>query len=352
MTRLMIRAIRLSSQIPGRAYLLLAVIIFGAANAVVRRLTEIGAQNLIHNRNPISLCNVLFIGNLCALLALIVIYGKQWTIQSLKQLSWTDWLGMTGVALLAGALAPALTFMALDLTTVNNVVLIGRIEPPLILALSVLVLGERVNRWVVAGAIISFIGVVLTIVLQSPAENMGMMKMGEFQVGKGELMAAAGAISLAVSTIISKVKLRQIPLGVFVIYRTALGTIIFFITAIVLFGPIHFIDAFSPLLWQWMLIYGAVIVVGGQLCWLTGLKTTGASDVSLASSFSPIAGILAAYLILGEAPTMAQYIGGSVIICGIVLNQIGVSRKATLAVALPPASSAKEKDMEVGFKGI
>lgn len=346
----MVRATRLSSQIPGRAYLLLAVIIFGAANAVVRRLTEIGAQNLILNRNPISFCNVLFIGNLCALLALMVIYGKQWTTQSLKQLSWTDWLGMTGVALLAGALAPALTFMALDLTMVNNVVLIGRIEPPLILALSVLVLGERVNRWVVAGAVISFIGVVLTIVLQSPVENMEMM--GGFQVGRGELMAAAGAISLAVSTIISKVKLRQIPLGIFVIYRTALGTTIFFITALVLFGPIHFIDAFSPLLWQWMLIYGAVIVVGGQLCWLTGLKTTGASDVSLASSFSPIAGILAAYLILGEAPTMAQYIGGSVIICGIVLNQIGVSRKATLAVALPPASSAKEKDMEVGFKGI
>jgi hypothetical protein len=72
----------------------------------------------------------------------------------------------------------------------------------------------------------------------------------------------------------------------------------------------------------------------------------------LASSFSPIAGILAAYLILGEAPTFAQYIGGSVILLGIALNQIGVVRQRTKTPTVPPVSLAKEIDMEVGFKGI
>jgi drug/metabolite transporter (DMT)-like permease len=101
-----------------------------------------------------------------------------------------------------------------------------------------------------------------------------------------------------------------------------------------------------------MLIYGAIIVVGGQLLWFTGLKTSSASDVSLASSFSPIAGILAAYLILGEAPTFAQYIGGGVILLGIALNQIGVVRQRTQSPTVPPVTPAKEIDMEVGFKGI
>ncbi len=101
-----------------------------------------------------------------------------------------------------------------------------------------------------------------------------------------------------------------------------------------------------------MLVYGAIIVVGGQLCWFTGLKTTGAADVSLASSFSPIAGILAAYLILSETPTTAQYIGGSIILIGIVLNQIGVFRKQTQPAPQPPVTPAKEMDIEVGFKGI
>lgn len=41
---------------------------------------------------------------------------------------------MVAVALLAGALAPGLIFDALSRTPVNNVILIGRLEPPLTLA--------------------------------------------------------------------------------------------------------------------------------------------------------------------------------------------------------------------------
>ncbi len=338
--------IKLLNKIPGRTYLLVAILIFAASNSVTRRLTEIGAENLIDGRNPISFCNVLFVGNLCALLALVAIYGKEWNIQALKRLSFTDWIGLVIIAVLSGALAPSLIFLALEQTSVNNVVLIGRIEPPLSLALSILILKDRVHIWVIIGAIVSFVGVILTVVLQSPSDNM--LEMASFSIGRGELMAIVGAIALAISTIVSKVSLRQIPLGIFTIFRTVTGTVIFFIVVIKLFGAGHFIDVLSPFIWQWMLIYGAVIVVGGQLAWFRGLKTTNAGDVSLASSISPVAGILAAYFILGEVPTIAQYIGGSVIIIGIILNQVGISRQQIENQEV----EQKDKDMEVGFKGI
>jgi hypothetical protein len=61
--------------------------------------------------------------------------------------------------------------------------------------------------------------------------------------------------------------------------------------------------------------------------------------------------MLAAYLILSEAPTSAQYIGGSVILIGIILNQIGIFRQRS-TTPIPTVSPAKEMDMEVGFKGI
>ncbi len=342
----------LFERIPGRAYLLTAIVIFAAASPVTRKLTDIGATNLIDGRNPISFCNVLFVGNFCALILLIFLYGKSLNIDSLKKLSKIDWLSIISVAILAGALAPGLIFSALDITMVNNVVLIGRIEPPIVLALSVFLLKERVNLWIVVGAIFSFIGVVLTIALQRPenVQNM-MMETGVFQIGLGELMAAGGAIALAISTIISKVKLKDIPLSIFSIFRTAIGTVVFFCVVMILFSPSHFIDVFSPLLWQWMLFYSAVIVVCGQLAWFQGLRKTGAADVSLASSFSPIAGILAAYLLLNEAPTTAQYIGGSVIMLGIVLNQIGVSKLAVEKGKMPEVTE-KEMDLELGYKGI
>jgi drug/metabolite transporter (DMT)-like permease len=339
-------------QIPGRGYLLFAVIIFAVANSVTRKLTDLGAQNLIDGRNPISFCNVLFVGNLCALITLIAIYHRQLTVQTVRQLSRQDWFNLIGVAVLAGALAPALFFTALDLTAVNNVVLIGRVEPPIVLGISVLLLREPVNRWVVAGAVLSFVGVLLTILL--PSSGAKMMQVVGFQIGKGELLALGGAIAAAIATIISKISLNQIPFSTFNIFRTVIATVVFFVVVITLYGGEHFVDVFSPLLWQWMLLYGAVIVVGGQLSWFEGLKRTTASEVSLASSFSPIAGVLAAFLLLQEAPTTAQYIGGTVILLGIALNQIGVNQASIDRRSASSTDMATEMETRAGtgFKGI
>ncbi|MGB5772898.1 MAG: DMT family transporter [Crocosphaera sp.] len=346
---------RLFNRTPGKLYLLLGVIIFAAANAVTRQLINLGEQNLIDGRNPISFCNVLFVGNLCALFLLICVYNNQLSWRTFKQFTIKDWLGLIAVGILSGALAPALIFLALDLTSVNNVVLIGRIEPPLTLMLSVWLLKERVNSWVALGSLISFVGVVVTILLQEPSslspESSKIMTMiGEFLgIGIGELSAIFGAISLVFANVFTKVSIKTISLGIFTIIRTFLGTIIFLVIVIQLYGPMHFVDVFSPFLWWWMFIYGAIIVVFGQLCWFMGLKLTKAADVSLANSFSPLIGIFFAYLILKEIPTFPQYVGGSIIIIGIFFNQIGVNKLNRENLV---SSTLTEEDIKVGFKGI
>lgn len=336
--------------VSGRAYLLVAIVIFGAANAVTRKLTEIGAENLIGDRNPISFCNVLFVGNLCALILLAIIHQGQWRLPVLRQISWKQWLTLTVIAILSSAVVPTLIFSALSLTAVNNVILIGQVDTPLVLALSVWFLGDRVNGWVVAGAVLSFVGVALTVLLQPPGEAMVTMGMG-FQLGLGEIMTLAAAVFKALSNLISKSSLQQIPLGIFNVYRMAVGTLFFFVATLLLLNPAHFMDVTSPFLWRWMLFYSAVIVVGGQLAWFSGLKLSTASEVSLAAAFNPIAGVLAAFLILRELPTTAQYIGGAVILVGIVLNQIGVQR-----LKRPDHRSAapdpKTMDDGIVFKGV
>lgn len=344
---------RLIHRISGQTYLWLAVLIFGASSAVTRRLTEIGAHHFVGGRNPISLCNVLFVGNLCALMVMILIYGRQWNKATLQQLSRQEWISLTAVAILSGALAPGLIFQALALTGVNNVILVGRVEPPLTLALSVWLLKERVSVWEFIGAVAAFIGVSLTILLQPPGE--GMMNMGGWYLGLGELLVAVGSIAVAISTIIAKKYLSQMPLGISSIFRTALGTLIFFFTALILYGSDHFADVLSPFLWQWMLLYGGLIVVLGQSFWTKGLKTSTVSAASLVGSFTPIAGIIAAYLILGEVPTMAQYIGGSLIILGIFFSQVDKRYQTSRKVALSKITSAQaeqEVEIGVGFKGI
>jgi drug/metabolite transporter (DMT)-like permease len=181
-----------------------------------------------------------------------------------------------------------------------------------------------------------------------------MMHMG-VHIGVGEILAAIGAVALAVSTIISQQHLSKIPLGIYSVFRTALGTIIFFFLALIIYGRDHFTDMFSPFLWRWMLVYGFVIVVLGQSFWIKGLKASTVSVASLVSSFTPLVGILAAYFILGEAPTMAHYIGGSLILVGVLLSQIGIRRQASLRTGLPKMiSTSAQHNVEttIGFKGI
>ena len=74
-------------RIPGRAYLLIGVTIFGAANPVTRRLTELGAENLIDGRNPISFCNVLFVGNVWAFLIFLLLYYKEINRETINNIS-------------------------------------------------------------------------------------------------------------------------------------------------------------------------------------------------------------------------------------------------------------------------
>ncbi len=322
-----------------------AVVIFAASSAVVRLLHDIGLANPMDGRNPISFCNVLFVGNLCAALTLLAFYHRSWTRENLRGLNRGDWISLAIVAPLSSALAPALIFLALESTTVTNVVLVGRIEPPIFLALSALFLGERPDRWTLMGAGNSFLGVVVMLVLQ--AQTAGVM------FGRGEIYVAIAAVVLAVSTILSKKRLGRIPVGIFTVFRTTLGAVFFYIAATYLFGPFHFMDAFSPFLWQWMAIYGAIIVVGGQVLWFTGLPKSKASEVSLATSFSPVFGILFAFALLGERPGLPEWVGGSVILFGIAVAQLGHWRQRRKAADLQD-ETAEIAAMEgrVGFKGV
>lgn len=340
----------LIDKIPGQVYLWSATVIFGVSSAVTRKITDIGAENLIDGRNPISLCNVLFVGNLCALLLLSIIYWSEWNQTNLQQISRKNWFYLTIAAILTGALAPSFFFQALSITNVNNVVLIGRLEPPLTLALSAWLLKEKVTRWQVIGSLLAFIGIVLTVILQ-PSEKV-MMNMGGFAIGLGEILTAIAAVAVAITAIITKQYLSQIPVGIFSIFRTGLGTVIFFLLALILYTPEHFLDVFSPLLWQWMLLYGAIIVVLGQLMWLKGFKTTSVSTATLVGSITPVVSIFGAYLILGELPTQAQYIGGSLVLVGVFLSQIQTKRQISQLTSQPSSTPIKQKiEAGIGFKG-
>ena len=187
-------------------------------------------------------------------------------------------------------------FAALDNTNVTNVVLIGRLEPAISLALAVFLLRVRVNIWTVVGSLFSFAGVVAIAFLTSSQQTITMMG-GLIHLGKGELQTAIAALILAIAGVMSKLRLQRIPLGFFSIFRTGLGTIIFVILAQIIYGSKHFTAVFATFLWEWMLIYGAIIVAAGQLFFFAGVRNASLAETTLTNSVQLLA-ISFAYSIL------------------------------------------------------
>ena len=299
----------------GTAMVWVSLLIFAVSSSIIMLLTRLGEMNLIDGRNAISFCNLLFVGNLCAFVVMSAIFWKSWTRENLSTLGAREWFNLVVVATLSGALAPTLIFLALEKTTVTNVLLMGRIEPPLMLLCSALFFKEKLDRWAVIGTIITVIGGLVIFALQYSHDPMAF--------GVGEIFAACAAVIWVVVTLMSIQYLRAVPVGIFSTLRTAIGTVVFAGIVVYLFGASHFQDAFAPFLWKWMLVYGGIVIVIGQLFWYKGIAMTSAAQISLASSFTPVAGVIFAVLLLGETPNESVLIGGAIIIVGIAIAQLG-----------------------------
>ena len=335
---------RYFSRIPGQAYLWIAILIFGASSSVTRKLTELGATQFMNGHNPISLCNVLFVGNVCALGLMLMVYRSQLTTANLRQISKIEWVNLTIVAILSGAIAPAAIFRALALTPVNNIILLGRLEVPLILILSRFILQERLNRYQKIGIFVMLIGIVVAVI----GDRMDLAKSG-LTLGTGEILTITAAVVSAIATLINKQRLSTIPVGIYGSFRTGVGSIVFFVFAILLYGTGHFAEMFSPFLWQWMLVYGGIIVVVGQSLWIKGSRESPLTLSTIVSCFHPVAGMFFAYWILAETPTMQQVIGTIILLSGLLLSQVKSDRQPE--IPLPSELRPGDRD-EGGFSGL
>jgi len=272
--------------------------------------------------NPISFCNLLFAGSIVAFGTLLLVRPRELALVKLREFSCKEWIVTILAASLAGAVAPILLFEALSEASVTGVVLVQTVEIPLVLLLGWILYREKTGWIGVLGGSIAFIGVFLAAWIGA----------GEsFSFGHGEMMAVLGTASAVLATQLIRKVMERMPPILFGIIRNFLGIFLFAGIVLWYFGPYHFTDIFSPYLWAWTLLYGSLIVVAGQLTWLRGISSVSSSHIAIAAGFTPVAGVFFAWIILGETPTAAQWIGGSVIMLGIFLNLIAEFQYARLS---------------------
>jgi drug/metabolite transporter (DMT)-like permease len=297
-----------------------AVMIYASSNSIVTMLTQIGEIHQVMGRNAITFCNLLALGSLISLIPMVFFFRKDWTRENLGKLTRKDWTLLTVSAVLSSAVTPGLFFFALDQTTVTNVVLIGRIDPPLFILAAAIVLKERFDGWAFIGGVVALVGAAVIIELKNDGASI--------TLGIGEVAAFVATLTFITSTIITRIGLKDVPLGIFSIYRTILGTAIYMSIALYLYGPDHFQDLFAPVVLKWIWVYAIIVIIIGQFAWNLGLKYARSGDVALATSFSPLAAITIAMVLLGEDPGAGLIPGGLIILGGIAVAQFGRIRKA------------------------
>jgi drug/metabolite transporter (DMT)-like permease len=262
-------------------------------------------------KDAISFCNVLFVGNLCASLVVLVFFGPKTITQALKQLRLPLFLELLGFASLAALLA-TLIFNALQTTTVTNAVLLARLGPVLYVIGAAVLFGQIIGKLEWAGFGLITLGSLST-----------MFAAAERVFATGDLLLLASTGIYAIVTLMGKRLLPKIGLPALLFARNFFSAIVFFIIANVLFGPAHFGNAFYGPLWIIMAVYALIIIVASQLTWFHAIEALSPTTIPKWTFITPILAVSYAYFLNGERPTMFQIVALGLITIGLIVSNIG-----------------------------
>jgi drug/metabolite transporter (DMT)-like permease len=145
------------------------------------------------------------------------------------------------------------------------------------------------------------------------------------------LIALAAGLCWAIGTVLSKQQFQKrpdIPFMRWVTWQMAYGSVVLVAAALCVHERA---TDWSPALYA-SLAYNAVMSTGlAWALWLFAVQRLPANVAGLGSLFTPLVSVLLAWLLLGEMPDTAEFIG----IATIAIALIGVLRPAATAPSLP-----------------
>ncbi len=195
---------------------------------------------------------------------------------------------------------------ALAYTTVTNFSLEFNLSTFFIMLMGVVLLGERLTRRKIAGALVAFAGVAIII-------TGGRLDFSSLHLA-GDLMGIGSAVAFGLFTIASKKIARKYDLMTILIYTFLFG-VIELLPMYILGTPMTPLSDLSALSWSSLLFLAVACSVFAFLIYTHGLKRLKASDVAMSIYVTPLAGIVLAVILLGEAVTSFT-IGGAVLVLG------------------------------------
>lgn len=220
----------------------------------------------------------------------------------------------------------ALVFVGLTMAPASDGALIVPTAIPVLTAAGAAFIGDPLTRWKVVGLAIGTVGAGLVIAGgQSVATEVSDRRL------LGDLLCLAGAVCWAAYSVLGSIAMRDRSPLAFTALTTAIGA--------VLLAPLGLLErgyadlpTWSPSSWALILYIAVPATAGAFVLYLWAVRRFGAGPAALVSYLVPIAGLVLAFLILGERPHPIQLAGGAVILAGV--------RVATLRRRATPLEAA------------
>ncbi|WP_067730268.1 DMT family transporter [Oceanobacillus damuensis] len=214
-----------------------------------------------------------------------------------------------------------LWFESLNYTSVASSVVLVTMQPIFAFIGTYLLFQERFSYGTIISMIIALFGSII-------------IGIGDFQIGGmalfGDILALLGAIAVTFYFLSGQSVRKHLSLMTYTFIVYGVSSVTLIIYNLILQNPFFGYPADH---WWVFLALAIVPTFLGHTLFNWALKWLSTSTISMGIIFEPIGASILAYFILGESLTWSQFLGGTIVIFGLLLFIMSTSRKAKVTIS-------------------
>lgn len=240
--------------------------------------------------------------------------------KEIRSITSRDWF-FACIASIFLALHFILWFESLNYTSIASSVVLIALQPIFVFIGTYFLFGERFSVAAMISIFITLIGSTI-------------ITWGDYQLNKmaflGDILALLGAITITVSFLLGQRLRRSLSLISYTFIVYSISTVLLLLyNLIVTSNFVHYS------LTHWISFIGLAIIPTflGHFLFNWALKWLSTTKISIAIIFEPIGATLLAYLILEEIVTATQWLGGTIVIFGLLLFVVSTTRKNNVTIS-------------------
>lgn len=221
-----------------------------------------------------------------------------------------EWPKLAILGLLGMGLWQGLAYIAAETTTATNMGILAAMVPLLTVLLSALILREAPSLGGTLGGLVALFGV---LVLLGRGDPLALL---DLEVALGDLLMVVAATCYA----LYGVMLKRWPLGLppwVVLYGQVVFAVLFLLPPY-LMGPMTPVDGHNV----WLILYAGIPAsIITTFLWMRAIRQIGASQASIFINLMPLFSALIAMAFLGERISSFHFIGGTLVLAGVIMAQ-------------------------------